>query len=284
MIHGKFAELYAIESGEQFAMEIEFKITSDNILAIKQARLWVFPNPPAAGLPIISGIVQVGNELTAGTSAIDDTDGIANAQFTYQWLADEDEMEGATNSAYILAPADAGKTIKVRVTFTDDAGKSESLTSVATAVVAATNPEAPLHVRVSAHDSDSLDVSWEAPVSNGGSPVTPGYKVRWKQVSDSWDAAGDVSDETVTGTTHTIDRLTEGVEYTVRVNAVNAVGDGPSSVEATGTPMETTPPQLGTALVDGDTLTLTYGEALEENSTPATTTFEVTVGGEGARG
>ena len=105
--------------------------------------------------------------------------------------------------------------------------------------------------------------------------------MRWKQVSDSWDAAGDVSDETVTGTTHTIDRLTEGVEYTVRVNAVNAVGDGPSSVEATGTPMETTPPQLGTALVDGDTLTLTYGEALEENSTPATTTFEVTVGGEG---
>ena len=41
-IHEKFAELYGIESGEQFAMEIEFKITSEDILAIKQARPWVF--------------------------------------------------------------------------------------------------------------------------------------------------------------------------------------------------------------------------------------------------
>ena len=41
-IHTRFAQLYAIEDGEQFAMEIEFKITSDNILAIKQARPWIF--------------------------------------------------------------------------------------------------------------------------------------------------------------------------------------------------------------------------------------------------
>ena len=30
-IHEKFAELYGVEDGEQFAMEIEFKITSDNV-------------------------------------------------------------------------------------------------------------------------------------------------------------------------------------------------------------------------------------------------------------
>ena len=43
VIHRKFAELYGIEPGGEFAMEIEFKITSDGILAIKQARPWVFP-------------------------------------------------------------------------------------------------------------------------------------------------------------------------------------------------------------------------------------------------
>ena len=41
-VHSKFAELYGIKAGDQFAMEIEFKVTSDGQLAIKQARPWVF--------------------------------------------------------------------------------------------------------------------------------------------------------------------------------------------------------------------------------------------------
>ena len=44
-VHEKFAELYGIEDGERFAMEIEFKITSGNVLAIKQARPWIFADP-----------------------------------------------------------------------------------------------------------------------------------------------------------------------------------------------------------------------------------------------
>ena len=42
-IHNHFHGLYGPAPGERFAMEIEFKITSDNRLAIKQARPWVFP-------------------------------------------------------------------------------------------------------------------------------------------------------------------------------------------------------------------------------------------------
>ena len=42
-IHGKFAKLYGRSlDDEKFAMEIEFKITKDGKLAIKQARPWVF--------------------------------------------------------------------------------------------------------------------------------------------------------------------------------------------------------------------------------------------------
>lgn len=41
-IHNGFRELYGIDAGEQFAMEIEFKITYDGVLAIKQARPWVY--------------------------------------------------------------------------------------------------------------------------------------------------------------------------------------------------------------------------------------------------
>ncbi len=41
-IHDRFAELYGVESGQEFAMEIEFKITDTGSLFIKQARTWVF--------------------------------------------------------------------------------------------------------------------------------------------------------------------------------------------------------------------------------------------------
>lgn len=41
-IHARFADLYGVRDGERFAVEIEFKITRDNVLAIKQASLWVF--------------------------------------------------------------------------------------------------------------------------------------------------------------------------------------------------------------------------------------------------
>lgn len=42
-IHGKFAKLYGRSSDdERFAMEIEFKITKDGQLVIKQARPWVY--------------------------------------------------------------------------------------------------------------------------------------------------------------------------------------------------------------------------------------------------
>ena len=99
-------------------------------------------NNPASGAPTISGTAQVGETLTADTSGIADEDGLDNAAFSYQWLADDTAISGATGSTYTLAAADEGKTIKVKVSFTDDAGNEETLTSVATASVAA-RPNSP---------------------------------------------------------------------------------------------------------------------------------------------
>ena len=96
-------------------------------------------NSPATGAPTISGTVQVGETLTANTTGIADSDGLDNAQFDYQWLADDMVISGATASTYTLAAADEGKAIKVKVNFTDDGGNAESLTSTATAAVASSN-------------------------------------------------------------------------------------------------------------------------------------------------
>ena len=51
--------------------------------------------------------------------------------------ADDADIEDATNSTYTLVDADDGKAIKVRVSFSDDAGYAETLTSAATSAVSA---------------------------------------------------------------------------------------------------------------------------------------------------
>ena len=116
------------------------------------------PNSPAAGAPTISGTAQVGETLTADTSPIDDADGLSNATFEYQWIAGGTDIAGATGSTYTLTSSEQGQTIQVKVTFTDDADHEETLTSIATAEVAAA-PE-PLTVRLkvavpASHDGSS---------------------------------------------------------------------------------------------------------------------------------
>ena len=115
-------------------------------------------NSPATGAPTISGTAQAGGTLTADTSGIADDDGIANAVFAYQWLADNAAIGGATASTYTVLSGDVSKVIKVTVTFTDDAGNEESLTSDATPAVAAavTQPlTATIHNAPDSHDGQS---------------------------------------------------------------------------------------------------------------------------------
>ena len=100
-------------------------------------------NTPATGTPGIDGSAVVGQALTATTSDIGDTNGITNAVFAYRWLADDTAITDASASTYTLTASEQGKAIRVRVTFTDDGGNDETLTSAATAAVAAANSPAP---------------------------------------------------------------------------------------------------------------------------------------------
>ena len=94
-------------------------------------------NSPATGGPGIIGSLLAGETLTATTENIEDEDGLTEAVFAYQWVRSNTDIEGAISSTYTMTGDDAGKAIQVRVTFSDDAGNEESLTSDAMAVAAA---------------------------------------------------------------------------------------------------------------------------------------------------
>ena len=244
-------------------------------------------NTAPTGLPGITGTAKVGEVLTASTDGIADEDGLDGETFAYRWLVndgtDDTEIEGATGTTREVAPAEVGKTLKVRVTFTDGGGTEETLTSAATVPVAARAPDAPggLAAAAAAGREGELDVSWTAPESDGGAEVT-GYKVQWKSGSEAWDGTASssrqaaVSDPAVLS--HRITGLTVGTAYTVRVMAVNVAGDG-AATETTATAEDRVVPALASASVNGTALTLTFSEALDAASKPAADAFAVTVAG-----
>ena len=75
----------------------------------------------------------MGETLTASTSEIADANGLTNVSYRYQWIrvdgGNETNLSDATSSTYTPVSADQGKKVKVKVSFTDDAGFSESRTS-----------------------------------------------------------------------------------------------------------------------------------------------------------
>ena len=79
----------------------------------------------------ISGTAREGETLTADTSMIADPDGVTGASYTFQWvrvagILTENDIPGAIGSTYVPVGEDVGNWLKVRVTFTDDAGNDET--------------------------------------------------------------------------------------------------------------------------------------------------------------
>ena len=83
------------------------------------------------GIAAISGTAATGAVLQA---AIYDSDGV-QGNISYQWMVAGKEIPGATGASYAITPENSGKSITVRITYTDNTGKVESVISPPTAVV-----------------------------------------------------------------------------------------------------------------------------------------------------
>ena len=157
-------------------------------------RLSLPANNAATGEPAITGTAQAGQELTADASPIMDADGLPSS-FTYQWVrVDADGMSNpaditdATAATYTLTAADAGKKIKVQVSFTDELSGEEERTSAAYpssgTVTTAANTTAPALLSVTvtstprkttdtygAREHIEFSMTFDAPVTVTGDPT-----------------------------------------------------------------------------------------------------------------
>ena len=142
-----------VDDDEGNTVKVRVSFTDDagnaeTLTSASTASVAARPNTAATGTPTISGTALVGETLTADTSGIADADGLNNVSFSYQWVrsdgTSETDIAGATGLTYTLVDDDEGNTVKVRVSFTDDDGNAETLTSASTDSVEAATGDRPI--------------------------------------------------------------------------------------------------------------------------------------------
>ena len=162
----------------------------------------------------------MGETLTANTSGIADADGLSNVQYEYRWLADAAEIAGATSLTYTLADADEGKAIKVQVSFTDDADNEETLTSAATATVAAAQTNSPATgaptISGTAQVGETLTANTSGMADEDGLSNVQ-YEYQW--LADDTEIAG------ATGLTYMLVAADEGKAIKVQVDFTDDAGN-----------------------------------------------------------
>ena len=269
--------LVAADEGKAIKVEVTFiddagnneeTLTSAATAAVASAPT---PNSPATGAPAISGTAQVGETLTADASGIADADGIGNVQYQYQWLADDAEIAGATGSTYTLGAADEGKAIKVRVSFTDDAGNDESLTSAATDAVAAAGPaEPPAKPRgleaTATHDSVTL--TWDDPQDDSVTGYVILRRIPGVDPEGQFDELA--ANTGMAATTYTDDTVASETRYTYRIKAINGAGTSERSrwvhIDTPAAPVPDKPTGLN-ATATHDSVTLTWDDPGDDSIT-----------------
>ncbi|MDD1766180.1 MAG: fibronectin type III domain-containing protein, partial [Methanomassiliicoccales archaeon] len=121
-----------------------------------------------------------------------------------------------------------GQTYYYVVSATNSVGEGPQTSEISSVPVGP--PSAPQNLRVTSGNTQAM-LSWSAPLTNGGLPVTT-YKIYRGTVSGVELYLTDVG----TVLTYTDTGLTNGITYYYKVSAANSLGEGPQSSEASATP------------------------------------------------
>jgi subtilisin family serine protease len=161
------------------------------------------------------------------------------------WTTVDDGLSTATT--VIVGELTNGTSYGFRVAAVNGLGTSPWRSTVA---APAGLPAAPTGLSAGTGGSGQVNLAWAAPVDNGGSDITD-YVIESSTDGQTWTA---VDEGVSTATTHVVGGLTNGIGYSFRVAAVNAVGAGPWSPPAGAVPEApaappTAPPTEFTAAV-----------------------------------
>ena len=208
--------------------------------------------------------------LVLSWAAPDDNGGTALTGYMVRWRVHgerdhEEDRVGAASLSHRIDGLVSGTRYWAQVRAFNRVGNgpwSDLLSTVPLAV-----PGAPRAVAAEARDA-GLGVTWQAPASDGGDPITE-YKIQWRTTSGAFGAAVAVDAATHL---HEITALTNNTRYVVQVVAVNSQGDG-SAAQIHATPLPPTvpgPPIIAAVVPRDEGLRVTWTPPLSDGRTPIT--------------
>ena len=142
---------------------------------------------------------------------------------------------GGKSTSYTVTGLTNGETYRFRVRAVNSVGPgAESKPAIATP---ATVPGAPRNLTTTPGDQ-RVTLIWERPTDNGGLPITSYQYIQKEEDGSfgSWVSIDDSGPRGANETSYTVTGLKNGTIYSFRVRAVNALGPGDPSVEATAEP------------------------------------------------
>ena len=223
----------------------------------------------------ITGTARVGRTLSVDVSDIDAADGLTSPAFTYQWLSSdgttETEIPGATDDAYALTDADEGKSIRLRVTFVDDAGNERILTTAPTSTVAPV-PNTPatglptISGTVRAGETLTSDTSG---IDDGDGLTSVIFSFQWVRNDEE-----DEDIEGATSSTYTLVSADEGATISLRVYFTDDGGNHGTLTSTSTDPVPPVPPIWSATMTPG-TLSDGYGYSYGGPGELTATSFEL---------
>ena len=268
-------------------------VSSDATVAVEDAATPTpQPQPPGNNQPgsvTIAGDAKVGETLTATAH---DADGVP-ANVNYGWFAGSTPL--GTGATYTVKPADKGKTITVKVIYTDGAGHAEVVSSDPTAEVsdAAPTPQPPQPPATNHEPVGSVTIMGDAKV---GETLTASNDLKdddgLGQITYRWFAGGQ---EVGKGASYTLQDADKGKTITVKAEYTDGKGTA-ETVESAKTAEvadngQTPPPQppatnhepVGSVTITGDAKvgeTLTASNDLKDDDGLGQITYRWFAGGQ----
>jgi hypothetical protein len=272
-IAGATGSTYVVQESDE-TNQLRFQvITADSdggsATAVSAATSAVSDIPPTA--PVISGIAQEGQSLTATAATINDSDATG---ITYQWQKSFNggttwsNIGGATSLGYVVQESDEGAILRIVATSVDADGNGASTASAATSAVTDIAPTLTTPV-ISGTAEEGQTLTATAAVPNEGE-ATVAYQ--WRESFNGGTTWSNIAG--ATSLTYVVQESDEGAILEIVATSSDTDGSGTTATSAVTagvidiSPTLTTPTISGTAQ-EGQTLTATAAMPNDGDATVA---------------